>query len=341
MSLTRQKREQIMQDILDEIITHPDKVVSNISSKHSISKQTIYSYIRKLENDGVIECIKTSEGSYYQLKENRHNLVFKPVGLNEDQVWIDKIKPILPAMKKNVYDICSYGFTEMLNNAIDHAEATKISIIVEHSYKYIRLWVIDNGIGIFKKIQNHLGLTDPKYSILELAKGKLTSDPTRHSGEGIFFTSRACNEFIILSRGLTFTYDSSRDWLFENEYNKEGTVVIMVINLENEKVLLDIFNQYTDEENQGFTKTTIPVHLMKHEGMELISRSQAKRLISRFDMFNEVLLDFKGIEIIGQAFADELFRVFPSLHTNVHLERINASSTVEKMISHVLNSNKK
>ena len=175
---------------------------------------------------------------------------------------------------------------------------------------------------------------------MELAKGKLTSDPSRHSGEGIFFTSRACDEFFILSNGLTFTYAMTKDLIFENEFAKKGTCVVMIINLNSSKQLVDVFNKFSDDENQGFTKTTIPVHLMKHEGMELISRSQAKRLITRFDMFNEVLLDFDGIELIGQAFADELFRVFVNNHPNVNLQRINASQDVEKMILHVLNSNK-
>ena len=35
----------------------------------------------------------------------------------------------------------------------------------------------------------------------------------------------------------------------------------------------------------------------------LVSRSQAKRLCHRFDNFEEVELDFDGVEEIGQGFA--------------------------------------
>jgi len=51
-----------------------------------------------------------------------------------------------------------------------------------------------------------------------------------------------------------------------------------------------------------------------------------------------VNLDFEGVEIIGQAFADELFRVFPSFHPDIHLEPINTNENVRKMIAHVLDN---
>jgi len=42
-----------------------------------------------------------------------------------------------------------------------------------------------------------------------LAKGKLTTDPKRHSGEGIFFSSRMFDEFDILSGGV-FSHINSK-----------------------------------------------------------------------------------------------------------------------------------
>lgn len=65
----------------------------------------------------------------------------------------------------------------------------------------------------------------------------------------------------------------------------------------------------------------------------LVSRSQAKRLLGRFDRFKVVVLDFSGVASIGQSFADEVFRVFRSKHPEVELVPINASSEVRRMIS--------
>lgn len=56
--------------------------------------------------------------------------------------------------------------------------------------------------------------------------------------------------------------------------------------------LKEIFDEYADpDKDPSFHKTCIPVKLMQHEGESLLSRSQAKRLISRFDRFTEVILD--------------------------------------------------
>ncbi len=48
-----------------------------------------------------------------------------------------------------------------------------------------------------------------------------------------------------------------------------------------------------------------------------------------------MLLDFNGIEEIGQAFADEVFRVFPLSHPDVRIMPINASARVQLFINRV------
>ena len=75
--------------------------------------------------------------------------------------------------------------------------------------------------------------------------------------------------------------------------------------------------------------------MMLHEGGKLVSRSQAKRLLSRFSEFKEVVLDFKGVETIGQAFADQIFRVFITTNPNVEIFPINTTTEVIAMIKHV------
>ena len=67
--------------------------------------------------------------------------------------------------------------------------------------------VSDDGIGIFLKIQQALNLLDTREAILELAKGKLTTAPDHHSGEGIFFTSRVMDAFDIQSGALHFHHE--------------------------------------------------------------------------------------------------------------------------------------
>src|SRR5882762_5697831 len=59
-----------------------------------------------------------------------------------------------------------------------------------------------SAVAIFRKIATALGLANEAHAILELTKGKLTTDRQRHSGEGIFFTSRMFDWFGILSHNL-------------------------------------------------------------------------------------------------------------------------------------------
>jgi DNA-binding transcriptional ArsR family regulator len=79
-------------------------------------------------------------------------------------------------------------------------------------------------------------------------------------------------------------------------------------------------------------KAIIPVDLVRCGDRRLVSRAQAKRLMKRLERFHAVILDFTGIEAIGQAFADEVFRVFVNEHPDVELTYTGAGPEVEKMI---------
>ena len=83
----------------------------------------------------------------------------------------------------------------------------------------------------------------------------------------------------------------------------------------------------------GFTKTAVPVRMAQYGDEKLVSRSQAKRLLERIDRFKTVLFDFREVEIIGQAFADEVFRVFVNQHPHIELIPINANDTVMQVIN--------
>ena len=88
-------------------------------------------------------------------------------------------------------------------------------------------------------------------------------------------------------------------------------------------------------DDYSFSKTVIPVKLAAFGDEQLLSRSQAKRLVARIDQFKNVELDFSGVDEIGQAFADEVFRVFGKTHPLVVLEAIHANAYVAGMIKRV------
>ncbi|MGH7272453.1 MAG: STAS-like domain-containing protein, partial [Polyangiaceae bacterium] len=192
-------------------------------------------------------------------------------------------------------------------------------------------------VGIFKKIQAALGLLDPRHSVLELAKGKFTTDPARHSGEGIFFTSRSLDAFRILSGDVYFSHNHGEpeDWILEQPGPSNGTYVQMRLHNHTARSLKSVFDSFAGED-YAFNKTVVPVRLTQYGDDNLVSRSQAKRLLLRVDRFRYVMLDFEGVESVGQSFADEIFRVFQSQHPDVELTAINANDAVSEMISRAM-----
>ncbi|HNY47973.1 MAG TPA: STAS-like domain-containing protein, partial [Casimicrobium sp.] len=78
--------------------------------------------------------------------------------------------------------------------------------------------------------------------------------------------------------------------------------------------------------------TIVPMKLARLGNESLVSRSQAKRVILRFDRFSFVDLDFTGIPTIGQAFADEIFRVYANAHPELTLTYSHCAPEVEMMI---------
>ena len=238
-------------------------------------------------------------------------------------------------MADNVLDIWSYGFTEMFNNAIDHSDGSFIGVQIRTTATTTEMMISDNGYGIFKKIQSAMGLLDERHAILELSKGKLTTDPTRHTGEGIFFSSRMFDVFDILSGGVYFShkFGDAEDWISERNNASSGTWVWMRLNNHTARTTKEIFDRFSSGDDYGFTKTIVPVRMAKYGEDKLISRSQARRLLARVELFETVLFDFSEVESIGRAFADEIFRVFALRHPSIELLAIRANSATKRMIA--------
>jgi len=340
MNKPQKRTEEIHQFILKNVEQHPRDITSVVSAKFGISRQASHRHIQKLMHDSLISAYGTTRDRKYEVKPLVKFSIDLPLSeLEEDKVWRQHILALMDKLPSNVIQICHHGFTEMVNNAIDHSEGTNIKIFVKRTYRLIDIQIFDNGIGIFNKIQNEFHLDDPLHAILELSKGKLTTDPAHHSGEGIFFTSRMFDKFSIFSGKLFFSYsENSGDWLLEDKKKLlSGTGIVLSISPNSKMTTQKVFDKFTGDDF-GFTKTHVPVFLARYGDENLISRSQAKRLLTRFERFKEIVLDFDNVDSIGQAFADEIFRVFTSQNPNVHLKPVNTNEQVQKMIAHVKNA---
>jgi anti-sigma regulatory factor (Ser/Thr protein kinase) len=336
MTKVRASGESVRRFILDHVETHATDISRATSDHFDISRQAVNVHLKKLLSENVLsETGKTRARSYRlcPLVEWRGTYPITPE-LAEDVVWRNDIAPVLGQVPDNVLNIWHYGFTEMFNNAIDHSGGSSISVRIRKTAASCEMAIWDTGVGIFKKIQSELKLLDERHAILELSKGKLTTDPKRHTGEGIFFSSRMFDNFDILSGGVYFShkFGKKEDWILERDQFAQGTTVWMELHNHTARTTKKIFDQYSSGDDYGFNKTVVPVQLAQYGNDKLISRSQAKRLLARVELFKTVIFDFAGVDGIGQAFADEIFRVFAQRHPAIELLPIKANSQVKRMI---------
>lgn len=338
MSRLSKNSSTIRDFIVFNLEAHEKNIGRLVSEQFNVSRVTATKHLQRLIDDGLIEAKGKTKDRIYTLKEIVSKTITFDItpDLNEDIVWNQEIRPLLSGLKENVLGICAHGITEMLNNVISHSESPIARIYIMRNAAKVLMYVMDEGVGIFKKIQRQFSLADPQHALLELAKGKLTTDERHHAGEGIFFTSRMFNKFMISSDLIDFCRFTreNEDWFFEDRAEAlKGTSVMLEIDTSSIQTTKNVFDAYKAEfDTFGFTKTIIPLVLMQYEGDKLISRSQAKRLLTRAERFKEVFLDFKGITEIGQGFADEVFRIFVRDHPDVKVNHINASEDVVSMI---------
>ena len=332
------RSQEIRNFIIQNVKQFPNEIAKRTAIKFSISRQAVNRHLNQLVDDQVLDAEGVTMNRAYRLRTNSWKKEYSlDSQMAEDVVWRNDIEDLLEDMPDNALDIWHYGFSEMFNNAIDHSEGSYVSVEVEKTAAGVKIILIDDGIGIFAKIQEQFNLLDQRHAVLELSKGKLTTDPQNHSGEGIFFTSRMFDKFVILSGETYFHHEFSElgDWILESEECSPGTFISMELNNQISRTTKEIFDQYTSGEDYSFSKTIVPVHLAQYNRENMISRSQAKRLMSRVEVFNTVFLDFNKVEAVGQAFADEVFRVFPSKHHGIEVIAINANTVVQQMISRV------
>ncbi len=337
--------EVIRKFILDNVERHHSDIASITAAKFEITRQGAHRHVQNLVQGGALRETGRTKARVYELQPvvswwGTYDVAERP---EEDQVWREDVLLLVENLPKNVRDIWHHAFTEMFNNAIDHSEGHHIGVYVERNATTTRMSIRDDGIGIFLKICQRFGLEDQRHAVLELAKGKLTTDPANHSGEGIFFTSRMVDDFWLFSGDVYFShkFGEPEDWIMD-EGKGQGTSVNMILNNHTARTERSVFDKFASAESEdfGFTKTVVPVRLARYGDDQLVSRSQAKRMLARVDRFKVVVLDFSEVERIGQAFADETFRVFANAHPEIELVAVHTATAVDQMIARATGESK-
>lgn len=256
---------------------------------------------------------------------------------DEDMAWRRDFAPMVDA-SADVVRIAQYLFTELLNNAIDHSGGSRVTVSVRQTATQLQLLVSDDGRGVFDTLRENFALDEPSLAMFELAKGKLTTQPERHTGRGLFFCTKLSDVFTLHANEAAF---QQRDW--EREVWRAtppacrgGSSIYAAISLDTQRTVDDVLRRYSaDGQGYGFERTVLPLALLTQRNVHLDSRSQARRVCARLAAFQRVELDFDGLDEVGHAFADELFRVYGERQPGLSLVPVNAMPRVAAVIDSI------
>ncbi len=342
----------------DKILEIADKL-GRITSKDllgqfAVSRQYINQLITQLIEEKKIIKLGGTRSAFYvstQYAKNNPQILpksfrkkYKNAKLEEHKVLmeVEQKFPNILNLSENVRSVFTFGFSEILNNAIEHSQSKIVSVEVSVDNNILSFIIEDSGVGIFRNIMKKKDLQSETEAIQDLLKGKTTTMPKSHTGEGIFFTSKSADKFLLDSFGYQLTITPQNVDIKNISKIKRGTRAIFEISVDSKLHMADIFRKYTnlsEDSDYGFDKTEIRVKLFTAGGVH-ISRSQARRILSGLEKFKIILLDFEDVPIVGQAFADEIYRVFHNFHPNIQIKEENMSEGVYFMVERAKNEAK-
>lgn len=314
-------------------VAHGDDLIPHVMQRLDISRRRTRRLLDQLASAGWL----TVDGSRRKPR-HRPGAMRQVVrryaleGLAEDRPWAQDFAPCFD-LRPNVARLAQHAFTELLNNAIDHSGGSGVTVSVRQTGMHLQMLVSDDGCGIFQRIEQAWQIDDPRLAMLELGKGKLTTQPARHLGQGLFYVARAADVFDLHANRHAFQRRPGHSgWADVRPLERQGTSIYLAIALDTTRTLDEVLRSHADE-GYGFEHTEVSLRLLTGSSTWLESRAQARRATARLSAFRRAHLDFSGIDEIGPAFADELFRVYARAHPQVQLVPEAAAPRVAAMIA--------
>jgi anti-sigma regulatory factor (Ser/Thr protein kinase) len=254
-------------------------------------------------------------------------------GLQDDQPWRRDFARYFE-FSAPLRQMLRHAMGELVNNAIDHSGGSQVMVSLRQTATQAQLLVSDDGCGLFEHLQARFAITSPEAAVLELAKGRLTSDPARHTGRGLFYTFRLADVVMLHANTSAFQqlqWEGLR-WRAGRPLPRRGTSIYLAIALDSPRRLADVLRSASaDGSGLGVQRVSLPLHLVADQGC-LASRAEARRVLARLEGLQQVELDFGGIEELGHSFADELFRVGAGRIGAARLVPTHMSRAVEAMV---------
>jgi len=339
--MARRTLSDITSWITEAALVHPQALAQHLCERLAVGRGTARRLLRELEQhqwlrrDGTPRRPRHAPGLLRQVVRS-----YPLDRLQEDLPWARDFAPCFE-LPPAVARIAQHVFTELLNNAIDHSGGTRVVVSMRQTPTQLQLLVSDDGRGLFEVIGDNFDITDPTLAMLELAKGKLSSQPLRHTGRGLFFTARLADVMDLHANAAAFQQRQwqADQWQPVRSACRAGTSVYVAICLDTERTVDDVMRRHSlDGAGYGFERTVVPLKLLAGAPAVLESRAQARRVASRLAQFRRIDVDFNGVTDVGHAFADELFRVFGGGHPELRLVPVNMAPAVAALVDSVRES---
>lgn len=331
----------LTQWITQAALQHGSSLPAHLMHRLSVSRRQAGSLLRQLVALQWLSAAGTPRKPLYRPGPLRQVVQrYALTGLQEDLPWRRDFASAfeLPAP---VQRMAQHAFTELLNNSIEHSGGSAVTVSMRQTPLQLQLLVSDDGCGLFDRIAQSFDIEEPCLAMLALSKGKLTSAPERHSGHGLFFTSRLADVFDIHANKAHY---QCRAWergawragRAGPVATRSGTSIYLAISLDTPRTLDAVLQAHSHSgSGYDFTRTRVPLQLLAGETVALASRADARRVAAGLQHFGHAEIDFEGIAEVGHGFADELFRVFGRNHTALQLLPVGMVPRVAAMVSSV------
>tara|TARA_Y100000591_G_C21853224_1_gene713089 strand:- start:4613 stop:5623 length:1011 start_codon:yes stop_codon:yes gene_type:complete len=328
---------QIKKFILDNLSSHRKDIIYTAIQRFGVSRQAILKHMHTLISENKVIAHGKTRDRFYEL---RTQLSFnKTIKVDHNFSCSKTIKKyVLPHLNKlpdNVAQIVKFSMAALLQNIIDHSNSDQLYFKLYFNHDCFHAILRDNGKGLFSHISSTNNLGSLNNAAIELVKGGVTTDKENHSGYELNAVMHLFDSFKIESNGMYLDYNHiDQSYISGESAQLQGTRMHFKISPFSKRTCHEIFKKIFDVENKTLS---IPINLLAISDSDQInSRDQAREILNNISGSKKIKFDFKSVNLISPAFADELIRKIKNTDPNIEIQWINSNETIDMMMSHFL-----
>ncbi len=217
--MERTRTRSIHGFIVEHVDGDPRGIARRVAQAYGISRQAANRHLDALVDAGVLDQAGHTRAREYALRRNSvltKELRVTPV-LQASRVWDEHAAPIIASDRAAVREAARQIFNELVDNALEHAMASWISLEVITTARRLDVVVSDDGRGIFAVLAETLGLRSPREAadaFVVHARDRSIDSPVAQ----LTRIAQRTDAFSIDSSGWACEFDSSTgEWTVREE----------------------------------------------------------------------------------------------------------------------------